>query len=446
MVWVDSTNVPSAIYGQFINPSGSEAGTAFILRSNANAQQVGAIAFDGNNFLVVWESNGASTNLTATVQGQFVTSAGMLLGEPISISSGSGRARFPGVAFDGSNHLVVWTEQVSRTNLWYVQGRFISKQGAALAPFAISEHPACAPYPLGVAFGLTNHLVVWSGETGPFGPLTNQFYPMLHARLLPPANSVSSLSNHEFQLTWGKGGQLSPAIAFDGTNFFVTWYDNWLSEPDRPLPRVQARLVSCSGELLGPLFHSGFGWWDTFSPSLAFGAGKYFVVWNVASRYSYPDYPRSSSGFFSEVLITPPMLRNFSRGTNGDANGYGFQVSSNLIDWTLTPANDHLAYLTRPGRVDLLVSNAVVGGRQYFRAVEPHFGCINNLRKIEEAKLHWALDFDKGATALPSDSDLYGPGKYIHTKPSCPLGGTYSPQDVDAEAMCSFGAAAGHTL
>src|SRR5437870_1752409 len=38
MVWVDSTNVPSAIYGQFINPSGSEAGTAFIIRSNANAQ------------------------------------------------------------------------------------------------------------------------------------------------------------------------------------------------------------------------------------------------------------------------------------------------------------------------------------------------------------------------------------------------------------------------
>ena len=69
--------------------------------------------------------------------------------------------------------------------------------------------------------------------------------------------------------------------------------------------------------------------------------------------------------------------------------------------------------------------------------------CINNLKAIDGAKSIWALEMKKTDSDVPADSDLFGPGKNIDPKPSCPAGGTYDIRSVGEKPTCSV---AEHTL
>ena len=70
--------------------------------------------------------------------------------------------------------------------------------------------------------------------------------------------------------------------------------------------------------------------------------------------------------------------------------------------------------------------------------------CVANLRSIDGVKSTWALDARKSNTDVPQDSDLFGgPNAYIREKPSCPAGGIYSLNQVDAKPTCTV---ADHTF
>jgi prepilin-type N-terminal cleavage/methylation domain-containing protein len=63
--------------------------------------------------------------------------------------------------------------------------------------------------------------------------------------------------------------------------------------------------------------------------------------------------------------------------------------------------------------------------------------CIANLKTIDGAKATWALEQKKTNTDVPTDTDLFGATTYIREKPSCPAGGTYSLNQVDAKPTCT---------
>lgn len=64
--------------------------------------------------------------------------------------------------------------------------------------------------------------------------------------------------------------------------------------------------------------------------------------------------------------------------------------------------------------------------------------CVANLRTIDGAKATWSLEQRKTNTDVPTDADLFGPTTYIREKPSCPAGGAYSINQVDAKPTCSI--------
>jgi prepilin-type N-terminal cleavage/methylation domain-containing protein len=64
--------------------------------------------------------------------------------------------------------------------------------------------------------------------------------------------------------------------------------------------------------------------------------------------------------------------------------------------------------------------------------------CINNLKAIDGAKRIWALEMKKSDSDVPSDTDLFGPGKNIEKKPECPAGGTYEIRSVGEKPTCSI--------
>jgi hypothetical protein len=63
--------------------------------------------------------------------------------------------------------------------------------------------------------------------------------------------------------------------------------------------------------------------------------------------------------------------------------------------------------------------------------------CIANLKQIEAATALWAQEHKAGTNAIPKDSDLFGPGKYVDKKPQCPIGGSYTVGKISERPRCS---------
>jgi hypothetical protein len=90
-----------------------------------------------------------------------------------------------------------------------------------------------------------------------------------------------------------------------------------------------------------------------------------------------------------------------------------------------------------------LVALGVAGyyGVDYYRkatqagAVSP---CIANLKQLRGAKDTWALERGKTSDDVPTDLDLFGTNGYIHDKPKCPQGGTYTIGKVADWPRCTI--------
>lgn len=69
--------------------------------------------------------------------------------------------------------------------------------------------------------------------------------------------------------------------------------------------------------------------------------------------------------------------------------------------------------------------------------------CINNLKKMDEAKHLWGLDAKKDHDDVPTEAEIYGFDAYIKTKPTCPSSGSYDLLAIGVFSTCTF---EGHSL
>jgi hypothetical protein len=220
------------IRGQFLNRTGNISGASFLVASNTSTVEVGAMTFAAGTFWIAW----SQTNVTngACVMLQRISESGAQLGDVIAIGSQSStNQQFPALSRGSTNVLVTWVALRPDTNAWDVLGRFVDANGNASAETVVSQSPAQQAYPLAAAFDGTNHLVVWSRETGEFHLLTrwdegyyhetfftNQ-YPAIFGRLVNELEPFPS----EFSVSRSRFGQVSPSVAFDGTNYLIAWND-----------------------------------------------------------------------------------------------------------------------------------------------------------------------------------------------------------------------------
>lgn len=63
--------------------------------------------------------------------------------------------------------------------------------------------------------------------------------------------------------------------------------------------------------------------------------------------------------------------------------------------------------------------------------------CIANLRTMEQAKIAWAQQEQRQPNDVPTDADLFGPGKPLPQRPVCPGGGQYNIGPVQARPTCT---------
>lgn len=245
-----------------------------------------ALAFDGENYLVVGEL-GVGANLVAAR----VTRAGVVLDQPPFVVSSSGSSAEPAVAFDGTNYMVVWTETTG-SGVLDIHFTYVGRTGEVLtAPFPLQEGPALSVLPQ-VAFDGTNYLVVFAEI--PEGQVQHD---ILAKRVSVDATVLDA---DAIPVATGPSDQTTPAVVFSRPHHVVVWSDDRARQGS---PDIYGARVEQSGEVLDPdgapiSTHPDL----QFSPALASDGTNLLVVWS--------DF--RSGGFFGIDIFGARVSRSLT--------------------------------------------------------------------------------------------------------------------------------------
>ena len=273
MVWSDNAN---NVYGQFINTSGNLIGTAFVIAAGATiGERGGCIAFGDTTYMVVWIKN-------EILYGQRVGKSGNLIGTATQITSH--KAREDAIAFDGTNYLVVWCDRLNGDKDIY--GQLISRSGALVGSnFLIDDGPNLSDNPVSVAFDGSRYMVGFHDQSGTAHTWN------LFARFVTPSGAVAE----KVTLRDSTYNPIFPMIAFDGTNYLVTWSEGVLTSG----AQSKGMFFNTSGIPVGTAFtlFDTLGGKGPFYTAVVFGGNQYLALATrvrlaldpVTGQFSYTD-------------------------------------------------------------------------------------------------------------------------------------------------------------
>lgn len=218
----------SPISAVFVSPAtGQTVGSVFQVAAGPVYQGRPDVAFDGTNYLVVWEQ--IRTEQLPGVFAARVTPAGTVLdpaGVLVHPSSLDGYARSPAVAFDGSNYLVVWEDNRQmpndglHNNVYAMRvtpgGQFLDGD-ASTGGFPLTTGSEFGEVSLRLVFFDDHYLVVWVASSSP------GVYEGLRGARVTSSGTVVSPGVSGIPLTNPSGQQFSPAIAATPAGALLTW-------------------------------------------------------------------------------------------------------------------------------------------------------------------------------------------------------------------------------
>ncbi len=253
-----------------------------LTQTKANDQLAPAVAFDGTNYLVVWEDE-----RDYHIWGMRVGQTGTVV-DPTGIAISRTPGGYPSVAFDGTNYLIVWHGRDNNTDD-DIYGVRMNQEGIVLDTngIAISTAPGDQRCPA-VAFDGTNYFVVW-GQAAIYGARVNQAGVVLDTNGI----CICSISGDY------------PSVIFDGINYFVVWQDGRSGSDD-----IYGARVTRDGVVLdtnGILIANEFD--ELWYPSVAFDGTNFFVVWQDYARGIYGARVNQSG----EVIDTNGIAISISR-------------------------------------------------------------------------------------------------------------------------------------
>jgi len=267
VVWQDwRSDYPNYIYCARVRPDGDILDPAgVVIASTLEQDNSTAVAFDGANFLVVWED--ARGNSAMDIYGARVSPGGAVLdpgGFPVSISQEN---QFnPAVAFRSPNFLVVWDDWRGST-----RGTRVTRAGVVLDPDGIAistlSSSLCNPR---IATDGTNFLVVWERQADGY---------IFGTRVRPDGVVLDS---NGIRISFEEEREQHQAVAFDGTNYFVVWY-GWT---DRDGHDMRGARITPGGVVLdtaGIAISSSLSWDEP--PAIAFGDTTFMVVWRAYGHH-----------------------------------------------------------------------------------------------------------------------------------------------------------------
>jgi MYXO-CTERM domain-containing protein len=251
-----------------------------VVSSAGGAQNRPAVAFDGTNYLVVW--NDYRDLGQGALYGARVDKTGKVL-DPTGfrIMDGAGS---PSLAFGGGEYLVVLP-----TIDGYLYAR-LDGSGKLIdsVPLRLAQTEVSSVIPPGIAWNGSEFFVVWEDRRANQADVYGARISKAGTLLDPTGIGIST----------AKGNHRSPRVASDGSGFFVIWMDERvvLSQP-----RAFGARVSSDGAVLDPdgIYLAPITDHQQFYPTICFDGTNYQIAWEDV------DYTEPSKAGMRGVLLSP---------------------------------------------------------------------------------------------------------------------------------------------
>lgn len=243
---------PGALFGRLIDANG-QAGTELVIAASGVADFAQpAVAFDGINFLVAWESGPGSAQPASTdLLARRVSPLGTFqeVG-PFAVSLAAEAQWTPQIACDGTNCLIAWVDRRAYSGQIYsvspgpgdLYGTLIGTAGTPLQADGLALATgitANALYP-GLSFNGTDYVLAWSRGAyvnNPGGPTGIYAMRVSTAGVGSPAMPGLAISG-----TPPAGTRyLYPTVSSAGTGALVVWLDN--TEVSGATKRIQGTVL-----------------------------------------------------------------------------------------------------------------------------------------------------------------------------------------------------------
>jgi MYXO-CTERM domain-containing protein len=265
VAWADTRSgaTNADIYASRLSTAGVVLDPAAILVSSGTGNQTTPdAAWDGSQWFVVW-SDERTGSASSDIAGARISSAGVLLDVvAIGISSAAGRQSEPSLTWNGTTHFVTWRDH--RAGNSDVYAARVTAAGTVLDPAGLPVHVGAndqvSPR---VAFDGTNHLVAWVGTESIDAVRVSATGTVLDASPI----TVSTAANE----------QLSPSAAWGGSSYLVVWSDRRSPTDSADIYGVR---LSATGTVLDPTgiaISTAVG--QQVQPALAWDGTSFFVVW-----------------------------------------------------------------------------------------------------------------------------------------------------------------------
>ncbi|MDI6839984.1 MAG: FlgD immunoglobulin-like domain containing protein [bacterium] len=291
--------------------------TPIVYIPEGNFQGYANICFGGGNYLLVWKDERRKPD-PGDIYGVIVSPAVEFDSSGIVICMEAGEQVNPSAAFGSSNYLVVWGDK--RNDNGDIYGARVSMDGQVLDPYGI-EICVAQGYQgrPSVAFDGTNYLVTWT-------------------KYIPDASDVYGarvsqegvvLDPNGFVISSANSIQANPRVSFDDTNYLVVWMDKRSGNYD-----IYCTRVTTAGTVIDSV---GIPIETTPAPccwpSVAFGGSNYMVVWEDQTNQYRPDIYGARVSKDGVVLDTVSIP--VSTAPNSQSGPVvAFDGTNYLIAWT----------------------------------------------------------------------------------------------------------------
>jgi hypothetical protein len=269
VVW-ETTAPAGGLKASFMAGDGSTAGAKDIVVSRAPGRQtLPAVVWTGTTFLVAWIDTRGGAGDATSVHAARIDNAGTNLDPDSFLLGDTTGASTVSVAGGRGGLLLVWQDGPAGR----VRAQPLSVDGVAQGkPFAIADTSRRQESPT-VAWSETDYLVAWSEWRD--GAQADLFGARVSAR-----GEVRD-GGGGFAICQSAQGQGAPRATWNGTNFLVAWRDERKSTKASTMADVYAARVSPTGQVLDP---DGFAVAATEeyedAPALAGrGDGAALVMW-----------------------------------------------------------------------------------------------------------------------------------------------------------------------
>ncbi|MCX7732361.1 MAG: hypothetical protein N2248_04275 [candidate division WOR-3 bacterium] len=350
------------VYGARMSPSGVVLDSlGFVISAEDNDQALPRVSFDGTNYFVVWFDDREALE-DYRVYGARVTPGGTVL-DPQGIRMSDNLSSYPAPAFDGTNYFVVWLDYRSG---WQadIYGTRVSTGGVVLdsAGIPVSAEPEYDQVLPAVVFGGGRYLAVWSDYR-------NEQAPDIYGARVTTSGQV--LEPDGILVSWGiiSPTQYAPVAAFDGNNYLVVWQD-YRNGYDGD---IYGARVTPQGQVLDPDgIPIATGWSYQYTPAVAFDGTNYFVTW-VDVRNGYQDIYGARVTPSGEVLDPdgiPVVVDEYDKNyPQPGFNGENYLVVYELHDWVEDKHDIYGVRVTPDGNVLGTLTIAGFTGWQTYPAV-----------------------------------------------------------------------------